>query len=183
MIRTLYRTGTSDGIARKQIGFTLIEALVAMSIAAVMVKMAAPSLLTSIQNSRMTEAATELQVDLLRARSEASRTNSTVTVCGSADGVSCDGTWTSQRIIFIDSNSNSTVDSGETLMQVSQAPNHMHTVVGSGGAAAGVLRVRSTGQPQAAGSIAFCDTRTGSNVGKTLSFSIAGILSISKSAC
>ncbi len=61
-------------------GFTLIELMMTMVVAGILVTLAAPSFNNFVLKSRVNSAATELQMSLLLARSEAAKRNSAVTI-------------------------------------------------------------------------------------------------------
>ena len=61
-------------------GFTLIELMMTMVIVGILVTLAAPSFNNFVLKSRVNSAATELQMSLLLARSEAAKRNSGVTI-------------------------------------------------------------------------------------------------------
>lgn len=111
-----------------QRGFTLIELMVALVVAAILTTVAVPSMRTFIQNERITTETNSLIADLSFARSEALKSNVNVTVCKSANPTvvppACSTTgsdWSTGRVIFIDSNNNGTIDTGETILRVREA--------------------------------------------------------------
>ena len=97
-------------------GFTLIELMVVLAIAAIVLALAAPSFTGTIERNRresaMTELATTLQLAKAAAASNASR--APVIVCISKDGASCTGggDWAAGWIIFTDVNGNNQFDQG-----------------------------------------------------------------------
>ncbi len=99
-------------------GFTLIEAMVTVSIAGILLAIAIPSFQSAMNSSRLTSTTNELVAGLSQARSEAVRLNSRVSLCSSADGASCAaaGDWTGW-IVFTNPNNNASVDPGETVLR------------------------------------------------------------------
>ena len=82
-------------------GFTLIELMVVVSLIAILMMVATPSLRDAMLNARMTAMVNDTMGDLNIARSEAVKRNATVTLCPSANGATCAGTnWTQGWIIF-----------------------------------------------------------------------------------
>lgn len=65
---------------RKESGLTLIEVLIAMTIGALLLAMAGPSFTQIIANQRIKSVATDLYVALAKARSEALKLNTNVTL-------------------------------------------------------------------------------------------------------
>lgn len=74
-------------------GFTLVELIVAISIAAILLAIAVPSYSSSQLNSQLRVSANDLIGSINLARSEAIKRGTTVTLCASADGESCGGEW------------------------------------------------------------------------------------------
>ena len=72
-------------------GFTLVELMVTLAVAAVLLMMASPSFSALLNGNRLTGAASDLVAALQSARMEAVRLNARVQVCGSEDGTTCGG--------------------------------------------------------------------------------------------
>jgi type IV fimbrial biogenesis protein FimT len=87
-------------------GFTLIEMLVAIAIAAILLALAAPSFEDAAVGSKVSDIATKVAVAANNARSEAIKRNGEVVVCMSADGENCTttGSWEQGWIAFVDRN-------------------------------------------------------------------------------
>lgn len=101
---------------RYQSGFTLIELVVTISVAAILLTLAVPSFRSTIQNNRVTGQANEFLTALTMARSEAIKTARNASVCSSSNGTSCTGSnWAGGWLIWVDRNNNDTLDAGETL--------------------------------------------------------------------
>lgn len=66
---------------RKASGVTLIEVLVVLTVLAVVVTLGAPSFVDFVRNMRMASSMSDLNTDLLLARSESIRRNSRVLLC------------------------------------------------------------------------------------------------------
>jgi type IV fimbrial biogenesis protein FimT len=103
--------------APAQRGFTMIELMVTVSIAAIMMTVAIPSFVELIRNSRLTTQANDFVLSLMYAKSEAIKRNQSVVVCSSADGASCANSvnWEQGWIVYQDANQDGAVDSNEIL--------------------------------------------------------------------
>lgn len=66
---------------QKHFGFTLVELIITLSVAAVLVSLAVPGLRAMIQNNRALADITALQADINLARSEAIKRGSRVSIC------------------------------------------------------------------------------------------------------
>jgi|SRR5579864_1460588 len=77
-------------------GFTLVEVLVTLTIAAILVSIALPGMRTMVQNDRQMTQTNTLVMALNAARSEARKQDVTVNVCPSTDGLTCNtNNWAS----------------------------------------------------------------------------------------
>jgi type IV fimbrial biogenesis protein FimT len=97
---------------RTQAGFTLYELLITVLVIGVILTFAVPNMQDFTQNSRMTSTANDMHAAFHLARSESSRAKSNITICPSADGASCGGTWEDGYIVFVDEDGDLTVDGG-----------------------------------------------------------------------
>lgn len=148
-----------------QKGFSLIEAMVTLAIAAIVLSVGVPSFQSYIQNSRQATAINDLATALQLARSTAITRRVRVTACKSNDGASCrtggsgSGDWSQGWIIFTDPTNAGTVDAGEELLRVHGALGGNATLVGTGPT---VNRVSFKPQGMADGNvghITYCDSR------------------------
>jgi type IV fimbrial biogenesis protein FimT len=151
-------------------GFTLMELMVTVALAAVLMGLGVPAFREFTQNGRLTGAANEMLMTIIATRNEAVRRQTTVSFCPSADpgsdAATCDDDATAGYISFIDTNANCDVDVGEEVVAnftihsevksdvnatcVSFAPTGFRRVVG--------------GQPTTALAI-FCDSRGLNKIG------------------
>lgn len=101
--------------AAHQKGFTLIELMVTLALAAVLLTVGVPSFRAFIQNNRLATQLNEFVTALNVARSEAIKRARTMTVCKSADGATCTtaGQWQQGWIVFLDVDGDGTVDAGD----------------------------------------------------------------------
>jgi type IV fimbrial biogenesis protein FimT len=97
---------------KRNTGFTLIELMVTLALAAIIVTMAIPSFQEVIRNNRLTTQANELVSALNLARSEAIKRGVRVTVCRSSNGTSCTGNWEQGWIVYSDINGDGVADIG-----------------------------------------------------------------------
>jgi type IV fimbrial biogenesis protein FimT len=101
-------------------GFTLIELVITLTVAGILMALAAPSMFSFLASNRLTAQTNDLIADLSFARSEAIKRNGTVVICKSTNPTAatptCDVTtsdpWETGRIIFFDN-----VDSAAGITQ------------------------------------------------------------------
>jgi type IV fimbrial biogenesis protein FimT len=109
---------------RRDGGFTLLEAVVVMTIVGILMAIAVPSYRYVTNANRIAAEVNGLLGDMQYARAEALKEGQTVTVCVSTNGTSCAGagvsTWQSGWIVFSDVNGDHTVEtaSGDTIFRV-----------------------------------------------------------------
>ena len=98
----------------KNNGFTLIELMVTVSIAAILISIAVPSFKTMFKNNRVTAATNEFVTALVLARSEALKRNNNVSVCTTLNQQTCSNTsdFANGWIVFMDCNEDGVIDNG-----------------------------------------------------------------------
>lgn len=88
---------------RRQGGFTFMELMITIVIAAILATVALPSFVATIQNNRLTGQANEIMASLQYARSEALKRGLPVEMCASSDGATCDdANWNLGWIVLAD---------------------------------------------------------------------------------
>ena len=98
-------------------GYTLMELLVAVAVAAILAMVAIPKFNYSMRNNRGVSDANSIVSILTLARSEAIKRDVTVSVCATTDGTSCITTgtaWENGMLVFVDYNGNGVYESGGT---------------------------------------------------------------------
>lgn len=104
-------------------GFTVVELMVVVAIAAVLVAVGVPSWLAFAEKLQLSAASDAFVAGLHLARSEAVKRNDRVALCKSADGFACvaTGGWDQGWIIFQDDNNNGTREGSEPILRRQQA--------------------------------------------------------------
>jgi len=171
-----------------QKGFTLIELMVTLAVLAVVASVAVPSFSTMINNNRSVTLAEDMAGALNYARSEAVKRSTNVTLCASADGSACDGTWTDHWIVFVDTASeNAAIPVVGGVLRQWQPPGG-NAVVSAKQNSVDVGFVRFTGKGllgvSASGSVEINSSVSGcaANAGRTLTIGIAGVVSVARNA-
>lgn len=99
----------------KSAGFTLIELMVTISVAAILLAVAVPNFRDLIMNNRLASQTNDFVSTLNMARSEAVKRSTAVSILAKTPSASNEfgGGWT----IFVDTNRNGVIDSGELTLR------------------------------------------------------------------
>lgn len=100
----------------KQNGFTLLELVTTVAVAAIVMSMGVPSMVSLVRGNQTVANTNDLVATVRAARNEAVSSVEQVTVCTSSDQATCNnsGSWTDGWIAFVDTNQNMTRELGGT---------------------------------------------------------------------
>lgn len=96
-------------------GFTLVELMIVIAVAAVLLAIALPSFQSVLRSNRVATATNEMIATLSLARGEAIRNATGAAVCPSGDGESCGNDWASGWIIWADHDDDGVLDADEVI--------------------------------------------------------------------
>ena len=171
-------------------GFTLIELIITIAIAAIVMAIGVPAFQDMIRNNRIIAQTNDVMSALNFARSEAIKRGRPVVLCKSSGGAACatSGNWDQGWMIFVDTDNNAAVDSGEEILRVHDALTGGNTLEGNGNVATyisyssdGVTRLKNGGGFQS-GTLTFslCNSSKQKN---TILISDTGRARIQKVTC
>jgi type IV fimbrial biogenesis protein FimT len=166
---------------RQARGFTLIEALAVLAIAAVLLSVTVPGLGSVVRSARVLSASNEMLGSLLLTRSEAMKRRLRVVMCRSADGKSCaaSGGWQQGWIVFVDTNGDGEHAAGETLLQVQPALSNSVRLTGTSTVAKYVSyapngATKLTGGGFQAGTLTVCSQSVVTSTGRQIILNATG---------
>jgi len=121
-------------------GFTLVEMMITVAIAAILLTVAVPSFQTLIENNRLATNVNSFIAMLQYAKTEAVKRNATVSLCAGnpnngcacGPGAGCDANWKNGYMIFTDPNVNCTVDQGDQTLQFREGIKGDYTITANG---------------------------------------------------
>ena len=174
----------------RQNGFTLIELMVGLAVAAILLGIGVPSFVDAMQNSRISAQYNQAARSFFYARSEAVKSSDFVVVCARADigSEQCGGKddWANGWIVFVDVASSrtatATVGTGDTILALEPAISNGNTVfakasLSSGGTPDKVPHIRYHPRGNAdwtGGSLVVCDAKRGAASSLALNVKLTG---------
>lgn len=140
-------------------GFTLVELIVTMSVAAIVLAIAVPNFQSLIRSHRLTATANDFVAFFNLTRSEAIRRGSSVSLCKTANGTACatTGGWEAGWLVFTDPNANGVVDSGEEVIKIHENLGSQSTFSSSSGTAGSLITFSGSGFVTQSGTLALCN--------------------------
>ena len=147
-------------------GFTLLEALVAAALAALLIGFAIPSFIELNKNQRLVTAANELLVSLSLARSVSLTTRAPTVVCRSSNATQpnpvcgAGSSWHEGWIVFSDNNANGIYEAATEQLWEQHSPLIGKLTINSGGNADPFVRFSALGTvPGFNSTFQICDDR------------------------
>ncbi|MBI5462891.1 MAG: GspH/FimT family pseudopilin [Gammaproteobacteria bacterium] len=161
---------------KKHTGFTLVELMITLAVAAILLTVGIPSFGDFIKNNRLVSYANEFVAGAHLARSEAIKRRRYGYICASSNQSSCTGgtNWAVGWIAWIDDNGDAIPQSTE-LLRARQALNATVTYTSNGPSQ---FRFDPTGISLVTGVFTMCDDRSGEQ-GRTINVSNSGRVGIS----
>ena len=174
----------------RQHGFTLVELLVALAVAAVLLGIGVPSFVSVVQDTRIGSQYNQVVRSFFMARSEAVKSGEFVVVCARSAPESklCgdENDWKNGWIVYIDVDSTvagaAQVGSGDTIISLEPAVSGDNTVraiasLSSGGASTQVGHVRYLPRGNTnwqGGSVIVCDAARGAESSRAVNVRLTG---------
>jgi type IV fimbrial biogenesis protein FimT len=170
---------------RNAAGFTLVEILITIGIAAVLMAVGIPSFRYVTNSNRIASEINGLLGDLQFARGEAIKEGRSITACVSTDGQNCtsSNSWNNGWIVFQDPNGNHTVDGGETVLRVRSTFSGSDAFIATGNVTSITFNRQgyAVGMPTAGTMLQLHDTTSNANWARCLIVNFNGMMSSAKS--
>lgn len=157
-------------------GYTLIELMVTVSIAAILSSMALPSYRDYIQNESLLGGSNQLLGAMRYARSEAVKRKAPVKVCASNGLRQCAGvaeSWINGWLVYVDQDNNDVVGQDDRLLKVMRPGNDNFTITPNQLNYESSVTFFPKGQVAIGARFDFCDER-GQAFSRSLSLSMSG---------
>ncbi len=142
---------------RRAQGFTLLELLFTVAVAAVLLGIAAPNFRNMYIRNALAGHSNDVIGSIAYARSEAIRQSTPISICASSDGATCSGTWSDGWIIFVNSDGDepAAVDDGETILKTYSGVGGNYSIGASANLSANIT-YRRDGSALNTGMMTFC---------------------------
>ncbi|MDD7805552.1 MAG: GspH/FimT family pseudopilin [Endozoicomonas sp. (ex Botrylloides leachii)] len=156
-------------------GFSLIELMATLSIAAILAALAIPNMRSVLAGHRVAVVTKQLYGSIMLARSEAVKRADFVSLCRSTHVGLCAGdgnNWASGWLVFADKNGNGMLDGDEEKIKVYQLSSESMTIDWNRGP---FLRMNSRGQAVDSGTFTLCESTSEDHVSvRVITVSLTG---------
>lgn len=165
-------------------GFTLVEFMTVLAVAAIFTTIAVPGYRNMIQNNKATSATNKLSASIQLARMEAIKRGVSVVVCPTANTnfTACGSSsqWSNGWIVFVDGDDDNTIDALSERVKISQGFSSDANVT----SASDAISYDSSGfLNSGAVSLSISTPGCTGNNARTLNVSASGRVSVAQAAC
>lgn len=165
----------------RQRGFTLVELMITLVVLAIVIGLAAPSMLDLIRSNRIETASNELVSAFNYARVEAVKRGQRVSACPSTNGTSCSGTaWQNGWIVFVDGAATDMAANPTVVTVLSRRGALATGVTAVGG---GFVRYSGLGFAPVRSNVEVSSTGCTGNRKRVIAFTPAGRIGVTRASC
>jgi type IV fimbrial biogenesis protein FimT len=162
-------------------GFTLLELMVVVAIAAILMALALPSFQYTLRSNRIATTTNQFTAAINMARGEAIKNTLGAAICPSANGTACGVDWDAGWLVWVDKNRNGLLDVGENVLNFYANSPQVALTVG-----VGVLQFDARGAPLAAAGdmfLASVPCPAGTPLRRTVTMTPTGQIRMAKGNC
>jgi type IV fimbrial biogenesis protein FimT len=160
---------------KKVAGFTLVELMITLLIAAIVLGLAAPGVSRLLERNRLQTSADSLFTGLMLARSEALKRNQPVTVCKSTNGTECTAgaAWNQGWLVYADADGDAAVDPNE-ILRVESTMRAGDTLNVAGADFADEISYNTDGSASGTGTFVLCNAKGEAQYGREIQVEVTG---------
>jgi len=173
---------SDTSLKTRTLGFTVVELMITLLIAAVLLGMAAPGLSDLLERNRIQTSANNLFTTLMLTRSEALKRNRAVVMCKSSSGTACTtGTqWHNGWLVYVDNDGDSAADPNE-ILRVEGSLRNGDTLLVSGADFTNEISYGMDGTASGTGTFVLCNASGDLDFARELDVAITGRPKLNKS--
>lgn len=166
-------------------GFTLVELLTTVTIIGVTLAIAVPTFNSTITTNRLITTVNTFVAQLAFARSESVKRGLRVNVCPrNTAGTACSTEWANGSLSFVDVNSNNSLDTGDTILRVTNGISGGNTFTATtSGTITAVSVVGYVPSGESTGSVDFTVCSPSTHESRIITLSNVGHLSTATGTC
>lgn len=159
---------------KRSSGFTLIELMVTLLVAAVLMGLGAPGIANLMERNRLQTSTDNLFTTLMVTRSEALKRNRRVTLCKSSTGTGCTDAaeWHQGWLVYADTDNDGAADPNEILRV--EAALRLGDTLYATGAFADDLSYDMDGTSSGAGTFVMCNADQDTQFGREIQVEVTG---------
>jgi type IV fimbrial biogenesis protein FimT len=166
-------------------GFTLIELIITLTVAGILLAIAAPNFSGFLARNRLTAQINDFSADLSTARVEAIKRNRIAGVCTSNTGTGCvAGNWANGWMVFVDEDSSGGWSANDIVVSVHESlpsGGSSNTLVSAGGFSQILYNKTGIVLTGVTDTYTLCDPK--SNLSRVMTISVTGRPSVTEGTC
>ncbi len=158
-----------------QKGLSLIELMITLSILMIILTAVGPSIQSILIKNRVISEINELSSIIQYARHQAIDEQTLVSVCPSTDYTNCSTNWNDPKMVFIDSNADTTRNADEPLLVSIEALSPTNIMTSS----ENIIQFTETGQASQASALLLCHQDKKAEYARALNVTVQGRVRLS----
>ncbi len=160
---------------KQQQGVTLIELMITLAIATIILTAVGPSIQSILIKNRIVSEINEISSIIQYARHQAIDEQTLVKVCPTSDYKNCSTDWNNAKMVFIDSNSDDTLNGAEELIVTIEQASSTSVITST----ENVITFQESGQADKASQILLCDKTKKAEYARAMAITLQGRVKMS----